>query len=80
MNPTENVRRKMVEEINRNPDERKSLEEKHGKVWDTKEVQEDFRVISFLAPFVQVIEKLTGKGGTLLFQDSPRYYFSFQKI
>jgi len=75
--PTEAIRRVLVEEINVELGSREALEAEHGKVWDTKEVSADFTVHSFLAPFVIVTEKATRRIGTLMFQHSPRLYFSF---
>lgn len=57
--------------------ERDELQNKFGQVWNTRELQEDFEVISFRAPFVAVVRKSDGKSGTLQFQHSPRYYYSF---
>jgi hypothetical protein len=59
--------------------ERRRLEEHYGqgKVWDTKELAEDFEVLSFLAPFVIVKHRETGQKGSLLFQHQPRFYFYF---
>jgi hypothetical protein len=45
--------------------------------WDTTQLQEDFTVTSFLAPYVFVIRKADGKRGTLRFQHHPRLYFDF---
>ena len=56
---------------------KKELEEKFGKLWDTKALQEDFIVKSFLAPFVFVIKKSDGRSGTLTFQHNPRFYLEF---
>jgi hypothetical protein len=42
MDPTENIRRALVAEINRDPGSREALEEQHGKVWDTGEMTDDF--------------------------------------
>jgi hypothetical protein len=82
--PTENIRRAMVADINNNiPSEeelaRKVLEEIHGKdgVWDTTQLQETFEVIGFLAPFVVVKHKATGKKGACLFSHNPRFYFNY---
>jgi hypothetical protein len=47
------------------------------KTWDTTELQKDFTVHSFLAPFVVVTRKSDGKKGTLEFKHSPRVYFNF---
>ena len=53
------------------------MENLESKKWDTKQLQEDFYVLSFLAPFVTVIHKETGDKGTLEFSTSPRLYFNF---
>ena len=75
--PTENIRRDMVAEINFELGSREALEDKYGKVWDTQELQEDFTVSGFLAPFIGVTKKETGEKGTLMFQHMPRFYFLF---
>lgn len=77
--PTEEIRRRMVATINANPLERTHLEVRYGKgnVWDTEELQRDFAVRSFLAPFTIVVRKSDGKQGALLFQHAPRFYFEF---
>lgn len=77
--PTEEIRRREQAEINARAAERKALEEEHGQVWDTKELQEHFRVIGFLAPYVAVIRLSDNVQGTLQFQHSPRFYFNFVK-
>ena len=76
---TEEPRRKMVAEINSAPAEREALEEKHGQVWDTLELQKDFDVTGFMAPFVVVRRKSDGQNGALRFQHMPRYYFDFKE-
>jgi len=75
---TENIRRAMVEEINSEPGSREALEAEYGQVWDTKQVQEDFRVLHFAAPFVDVQRQADGVYGKLTFQHRPRFYFNFQ--
>lgn len=75
--PTENIRRQMVREINSEPNEREALEVQHGQVWDTKELGRDFIVEGFMAPFVMVKRKSDDQKGSLTFQHSPRYYYSF---
>jgi len=57
--------------------ERKELEEKYGKVYDTTELQENFSVLVFGAPYVVVARKSDNKKGSLMFQHMPRFYFSF---
>jgi len=76
--PTEDIRRTMTTEINAEPGSREHLEQQHGQVWDTQELQRDFVVLGFCAPFVVVAEKESGRRGSLLFQHSPRLYHSFK--
>jgi len=47
--------------------------------WTTEELQEDFNVIGFMAPYVQVIRKEDGAEGSMEFSNNPRVYFAFQK-
>ena len=47
---TETIRRQIVATINADPGSRADLESKHGQVWDTSELQNDFQVVGFLAP------------------------------
>ena len=75
---TETIRRQEVAAINADPGSREALEAKHGQVWDTNEMQEDFQVTGFLAPFVVVRRKSDGVIGSLKFQHNPRFYFGFQ--
>lgn len=77
--PTETIRRAMVAGINAVEGEREYLEDKYGKVWDTAELTADFKVISFLAPFVLVSHRANGQSGTLEFQHSPRFYFNYRR-
>lgn len=74
---TEHVRRQMVADINSNAGEREELESRYGQVWDTSELQRDFDVIGFMAPFVVAIRKSDGVKGSLEFQHQPRFYFNF---
>ena len=76
--PTEDIRRQMLAEINVDPGSREALEAKHGQVWDTGQLQEDYEVIGFAAPMVAVRRKADGQMGSLMFQGSPRFYFGFQ--
>jgi len=86
LDPTENIRRAMVEKINSSVEtndvdvERERLTKKYGTVWDTRELQEGFKVTGFAAPFCVVIQKSTGKKGMVEFQHQPRLYFNFQEI
>ena len=78
MSDTEKIRKQMVAEINAEPASREYLEQTHGQVWDTQELQRAFVVLGFCAPFVIVAEKESGRRGSLLFQHSPRLYHSFE--
>jgi hypothetical protein len=56
---------------------RQEIEEQYGQTWDTTELQRDFTVKGFLAPYVVVNRKSDGKLGSLTFQHMPRFYFNF---
>jgi len=60
--------------------QRERMEIAHGQVWTTSEVQEDFEVIQFAAPYVIVRERSTGCKGSLLFQHDPRFYYGFEPV
>jgi hypothetical protein len=76
---SEFVRRTLVNKINQSPKTREELEQKYGKVWNTQELQQDFEVSSFCAPFVVVRRKSDGVRGSLSFQHNPRFYFDFSE-
>ncbi len=78
MDQTEEIRRALVQTINVDPGSRVALEAEHGQVWDTDQLCQDFDIKGFMAPFVVVKRKSDGRLGSLTFQHSPRYYFSFQ--
>lgn len=50
------------------------------KTWTTAELQEDFEVESFLAPYVVVRRKSDGVKGCMMFDHSPRIYYTFEPI
>ncbi len=75
--PTEAIRRQEVAEINADPGSREALKAQYGNVWDTKELQQEFEVLGFLAPYVVVRRKSDGVKGSLTFQHAPRLYYSF---
>ena len=68
--PTEQLRRERIIEINAAPGSREALEAVHGQVWDTNQLSEDFEVIGFLAPVV-VRRRSDGVKGSLEFQAQP---------
>jgi len=49
-----------------------------GQTWTTTELQREFEVIGFAAPFVVVRRKSDGAVGSLEFQHHPRVYFSWK--
>lgn len=49
-----------------------------GQTWTTEEMQRDFEVMGFLAPFVVVRRRLDGQVGSLAFRHSPRIYFGWK--
>jgi len=59
---------------------REELEKEYGEVLDTKEATKKFEFVSFLAPFAIVIRRSDQVKGSVRFQDSPRYYFSFKEV
>lgn len=79
MSDEENIRRNLINQINKEAADRKPLEEQHGQVWNGEQLSKDFEVIGFLAPFVSVRRKTDGVKGTLMFQHQPRFYFSFEE-
>jgi hypothetical protein len=75
---TEPIRRQLLAEINAAPGSREYLEAKHGQVWDTQQLSDDFEVLGFMAPLVVVRRRSDGMRGSLMFQASPRLYFGFE--
>lgn len=75
--PTESLRRQQLAEINAEPGSREYLEAKHGQVWNTDELQNDFQALGFMAPYIIVRRRSDGVRGSLIFQHNPRFYFSF---
>jgi hypothetical protein len=81
---TESIRRARVIGVNQglSPEEterRKQLEAQYGEVYTKDEVLERWEIIGFMAPFVVVREKATGKKGSLEFSHMPRFYFNYQE-
>jgi hypothetical protein len=75
--PTEPIRRLQQAQINAQMADREKLEQSHGQVWDTQQLRDEFEVEGFFAPYVIVRQKSTGVRGSLQFQHSPRFYFSW---
>jgi hypothetical protein len=49
-----------------------------GQRWTTAELQRDFEVLGFAAPFVVVKRRTDCAVGSLEFAHSPRVYFAFR--
>lgn len=78
MDPTESLRKELVEKINAEAAaDRAEAEKRYGKVWNTEELKADFEVKGFAAPFIVVKRRSDGKMGSMEFQHSPRFYYSF---
>jgi hypothetical protein len=76
---TESFRRERQAQLNSEAGGRQLLEDLYGQVWSTDELRaSQWEVIGFLAPYVVVKDKVTGKKGTLEFKHSPRFYFNYQ--
>ena len=80
IDPTESVRREATEEINAKKADRARLEAEHGQVWDTAELRRDFSVVGFDAPCIVVERKSDEMRGSMFFQNSPRFYWGFEKV
>jgi hypothetical protein len=77
--PTENIRRERQAQLNSEAGGLQRLEDLYGRVWSTDELRRDFEVIGFMAPYVVVRDRITGKKGSMEFQHSPRFYFNHQE-
>lgn len=49
-----------------------------AETWTTEELQRDFDVHGFMAPYVVVTRKTDGARGSLEFVHNPRVYFGFE--
>ena len=76
---TESLRRERVSEINSDSGSRAALEHSYGQVWDTTQLQQEFIVTGFQAPYVVVRRRDNFEVGTLEFQHQPRFYFNYRK-
>jgi len=69
---TESMRREMLETGQPYVDLARA-----DKRWDTQQLQAEFEVIGFMAPFVAVRRKSDGAKGSMEFTHNPRFYFNF---
>jgi hypothetical protein len=70
---TEQARRSMLADGQPHAD----LAADTGQTWTTAELQADFEVTGFAAPFVVVVRRSDGAKGSLEFTHSPRRYFGW---
>jgi hypothetical protein len=70
--------RSRLVEINLARADRVTLEARHGQVWDTQQLRQDFEVLEFAAPYVVARRKSDSALGSLEFQHEPRFYFKFE--
>jgi hypothetical protein len=64
-----------------NADQRTSEEiaaDHDGVTWTTDELQRDFEVLGFAAPFVVVRRRSDGMKGSLTFRHNPRIYYGWE--
>lgn len=76
MDDTEQIRREMIETGQPMVDAIEVISN-DGPTWDTAQLQQDFEVLGFSAPFVVVKRRSDGQKGSLEFTHSPRIYFNF---
>lgn len=72
--PTEDLRRQMLT----TGQPARDLAADQGQRWNTEELQRDFEVLGFQAPFVVVRRRSDGVMGSLEFTHSPRVYFGWR--
>ena len=75
---TEDIRKQMLVEINAAPGSREYLEAKHGQVWTTSELSEDFEASASWPPSSLFKRRSDGVKGSVMFQHHPRYYWGFE--
>lgn len=56
---------------------RAALEQAYQRVWNATEFDVQFVPERFEPPYVHVLDKQSGRHGTIMYLDSPRFYFLF---
>lgn len=77
--PTVPLRAIMRPAINKDALPKEELERRHGQVWTTEELRQQFEVIGFGAPLVIVRRRADGTEGSLFFQNMPRLYWGWKE-
>jgi hypothetical protein len=72
---TQNTRRQMIETGQPQAD----LAAETGQTWTTDDLQREFEVTGFAAPYVVVRRRSDGQLGSLEFTHSPRWYFGWRQ-
>ena len=75
--PTEQTRREMIAFGEPEADAVEAIMQGEQR-WTTEELERDFKVISFMAPYVVVQRRSDGAKGTLEFTHHPRMYFGWR--
>ena len=76
---TETLRRDRLAAINAQAGDRRTLEQRHGRVWDSHELGRDFEVLAYRAPYVVARRRSDARLGSLEFQHRPRLYFNWEE-
>jgi hypothetical protein len=74
---SEEKRQRMARALNATATVRENLEALYGQVWSAEELKIDFEIRGFAAPYVVVFRRSDHKSGSLMFQNEPRFYFSW---
>jgi len=75
----EHIRIKMQQAINEDALPLEELQRRHGEVWTTDTLRQQFEVVGFGAPLVVVRRRSDNKLGSLIFQAAPRFYWGFKE-
>ncbi len=69
---------RLLEELKEKyPDVHQVIQDADGECWTTDEVQDEFEILGFMAPFCVAIRRETKEKGALAFVHAPRLYFSW---
>jgi hypothetical protein len=71
-------KRKRSTAVPETPRSREELEAQHERVWDTRQLAEEFVITSIIGHTVVVRRKTDDLVGTLQYQEAPRLYFGFR--
>jgi hypothetical protein len=70
------TKERLLEELKETyPDVHQAIQEDGGECWTTDELQEEFEVLGFMAPFCVARRRETREKGALTFVHHPRLYY-----